>query len=878
MVRGRRVATLVAQGAPTETLLAAVAEQVADALRVPLVSIVRYEPDGSATVRAGFSERATTFRTGARLSLEGTDVVARVRESGRPARIDDDAGLTGEIADTASGTGRTTVGVPIAAAGSIWGALVVASGKPGGLPAEIEAHLADFGELVATAIASGEAREQAQRLADEQAALRRVATLVASDVPSSELFAAVAREAGTLLDADFSGMIRYEDDATVSPVATWAAVGDHPPVPDRWRTEAGDPTTMIAETGRPARVDDWTTVPGPIAAFIRDELGVRSSVGNPIVVEGRLWGGLAVHSTQLEPLPPDTESRLRNFTELVATAIANINARAEVARLAREQAALRRVATLVAREASQAEVFTAIAEEIGQLLGAEEIRMLRYEDDRTAAVVAGWGEAKDVFPVGSRHRLGGENVASRVFRTGRPARIDDYREASGPIAVTVRSSGIRCVVATPIVVEGRLWGTMMAGTIRGEPLPPETESRLGPFTELMATAIANTEAHVRADRLAAEQAALRRVATLVAEGASPTAVFDAVAAEMERLLGSDGVTLSRYEPGPEVTVLAHRGSNAWRVPPSSRISHRGENVTSMVRRTGRPTRMEQYEGALVGVRAGVGAPIVVEGRLWGVITATWTGEQSPPADTEERMAKFAQLLDTAIANADSRDQLNASRARLLAAGDEARRRVVRDLHDGAQQRLVHTVVTLKLAQRALRDNDARAEALIGEALQQAQQGNTELRELAHGILPSVLTRGGLRAGVDTVVARLDLPVGVDVPARRFPAEIEASAYFIVAEALTNVVKHAHATRAEVSAALKDGMLHIEVRDDGIGGADPDGHGLVGLRDRVTALGGRLEIASPATGGGTVLAATLPLPAGYECDGSRRYVKAASTRR
>ncbi len=182
---------------------------------------------------------------------------------------------------------------------------------------------------------------------------------------------------------------------------------------------------------------------------------------------------------------------------------------------------------------------------------------------------------------------------------------------------------------------------------------------------------------------------------------------------------------------------------------------------------------------------------------------------------------------------------------------------MRDLHDGAQQRLVHTILTLKLAQRAFRDEDRKAESLVSEALDQAEQGNRELRELAHGILPSVLTLGGLRAGVDAVVARLSLPVAVDVPAERLPAEIEASAYFIVAEALTNVVKHAHAGRAEVTASLEDGVLRVEVRDDGAGGADPDGHGLVGMRDRVTTLGGRLEIESPA-GGGTLVAATLPL--------------------
>jgi signal transduction histidine kinase len=358
------------------------------------------------------------------------------------------------------------------------------------------------------------------------------------------------------------------------------------------------------------------------------------------------------------------------------------------------------------------------------------------------------------------------------------------------------------------------------------------------------------------------------VATLVAQGASPAAVFDGVAAAMESLLDADQVSLGRYEPGDEVTVVAHRGPNADRSPPGSRWSHEGQSVTAMVRRNGRPARIESFADArghiaeivrAMGMRVSVGAPITVDGRLWGVITARWAGEGAPPPDTERRMAKFAELLDTAIANADSRDQLTASRARLLTAADEARRRVVRDLHDGAQQRLVQTIINLRLAQQALRENKREAESLVADALEVAEQGNAELRELAHGILPPVLTRGGLRAAVRAVVRRLDLPVDVDVPPERFPAEIEASAYFIVAEALTNVVKHAHAERANISASVEDALLRLQVRDDGIGGADRSGHGLVGMSDRVNALGGRLEIESPP-GGGTLLSATLPLPA------------------
>jgi GAF domain-containing protein len=1035
----RRVATMVARGAAPEEVFAAITQEVGRLLPVDCADMSRCEPDGEVTFVAAWGSSAAAFPVGSRWKLEGNNLCALVVRTGRPARIESYAHAPGAIDVAVRDAGvRSAVGTPIIVEGRVWGVMAAGSGEQEPLTSDTEARLVQFTELLATAVANAESRAGLARLAEEQAALRRVATLVAQDVPSSELFGAVAREVGTLLAADFSGMIRYENAATISAVATWAAVGEHPPVPNRWPTEADDAATMIAETRQAARVDDWAAVPGPMAAFICEQLGVNTSVGCPIVVEGRLWGAVAVHSKQLAPLPPDTEARIAQFAALVATAIANAEARAEVARLAREQAALRRVATVVAREASQATVFTAIAEEIGQLLGTEEIRMLRYEEERSAVIVASWGGARDLSPVGSRLGLDGEHAPSRVFRTGQSVRIDEYAGVSGPIAESVRSIGVRSVAATPIVVEGRLWGAIVTGTSQDEPLPRETESRLGQFTELMATAIGNTESHARAERLAAEQAALRRVATLVAkesppadvfatvaeelanvlgdvdcslfrdegdgsasavalwgagvsagvrvgtrlpvdgdgviasvlregrpcrigdysaatgdiarrgrelgirsavgcpivvggriwgaigaakyeadaftpetethiaqfadlvataianaeartevkrlaeeqaalrrvatlvaEGASPSVVLDALAAEMEALLKADQVALNRYEPGDEILVLAHRGLDVTRTPVGSRVSLEGESVTATVRRTGRPARMENYEGApgalaelarATGERASVGAPIVVDGRLWGIITASWKGEQSPPADTEERMAQFAGLLDIAIANADSRDQLTASRARLVTAWDEARRRVVRDLHDGAQQRQVHTIVMLKLAQRALREGTGEGELLVGQALEQAEASNAELRELAHGILPAILTRGGLRGGVDAVVTRLNLPVEVDVPAERFPAEIEASAYFIVAESLTNVVKHSRAGRAEVRASVADRMLYIKVRDDGIGGADPGGHGLVGMGDRVTALGGRLEIESPA-GSGTLVAATLPLSPG-----------------
>jgi signal transduction histidine kinase len=430
---------------------------------------------------------------------------------------------------------------------------------------------------------------------------------------------------------------------------------------------------------------------------------------------------------------------------------------------------------------------------------------------------------------------------------------------------------MRSSVGAPIKVEGELWGAIAVHS-KTHVLPPDTEARLERFAALVATALTNAQTRGEVRRLADEQAALRRVATLVAHGAAPSAVFDAVTAEVAELLDVSAVSLARYDDDG-LTVVANRGAF---VRVGDRYPLGGTNVTSIVLRTGRTARLDDFAQATgpigdvarrVGVESVVAAPVVVEGRTWGVLVATWRDHGAAPDDSEERLARFAELLDTAIANADSRDQLAASRARVLAAGDDARRRVVRDMHDGAQQRLVHTMITLKLAQRALHENRSDAETLLAEALDNAERATAELRELASGILPSVLTRG-LRAGVDSIASRLDLPVEVDVDVERLPPDIEASAYFIVAEALTNVVKHARATRATVRASVDDGVLTLDVHDDGVGGADPDGHGLVGIADRVDALGGHLLIESP-DGDGTVLAARLPLSAGWRRDSGGR---------
>jgi signal transduction histidine kinase len=535
--------------------------------------------------------------------------------------------------------------------------------------------------------------------------------------------------------------------------------------------------------------------------------------------------------------------------------------------LAEEHAALRRLATLVARSASPEEVFAAAAEEVGHLLPVDFADLARYEPDGTITILATWGMTRGVLPSGARLKLGGKNVSTVIARTGRPVRIESYADASGPIGLAVREAGIRSVVGTPIVVAGRLWGTTAAGSSLDESLPPDAEGRLASFTELLATAIANAESHAAFARLAEEQAALRRIATLVARGVPPEKVFAAVAEEVGRLLSVNFVHMGRYEPDRTVTVVAAAGSTTDYFPVGRRWGLGGKNLTTIVFETGLPARIDSYGDAFgplgvtgreLGIRSSAGTPIIVEGEVWGIVNVGATSEHPLPADIDTRLGSFTELVAMAVANAESRAALAASRARIVAAADESRRRIERDLHDGAQQRLVHAVIALKLAQRALSNGDANAGELVTEGLQHAEEANSELRELAHGILPAALTRGGLRAGVEALVSRVSLPVSVDVSVERLPAVVEATAYFVISEALTNVVKHARAAGAGVTARLENGELRVEVRDDGVGGAGGvHGTGLGGLEDRVSALHGRLVLESPR-GAGTRLCALLPV--------------------
>ena len=365
--------------------------------------------------------------------------------------------------------------------------------------------------------------------------------------------------------------------------------------------------------------------------------------------------------------------------------------------------------------------------------------------------------------------------------------------------------------------------------------------------------------------LAEEQAALRRVAALVARGAAPGEVFATVANEVARILGVRDVTMVRFEDDRAATVVASAAGDDGSFPVGARLPLDGHNVTTEVHRTGRSARIDDYAGASgdvavraksLGMRSAAASPILVDGRLWGAMGAGSRRPTPLPPDAESRICEFTDLVATAISNSHTRSELAASRARVVMAADEERRRVVRDLHDGAQQRLVETILTLKLAEQSGRDE---LPALVAEALTQAERATVELRELVHGILPSALAHGGLRAGVDALASRMSVPVSVGVAVDRLPPAVEATAYFVVAEALTNVTKHAHAGHAEVTARVEQHTLRLEVRDDGVGGAQPQGSGLLGLEDRLAALDGRLEVETPADGG-TVVTAAIPLPA------------------
>jgi len=367
--------------------------------------------------------------------------------------------------------------------------------------------------------------------------------------------------------------------------------------------------------------------------------------------------------------------------------------------------------------------------------------------------------------------------------------------------------------------------------------------------------------------IAAEQAALRRVATLVARGVPAQRVFDAVCAETGRLIGATTVNLAHFRPDDMNETMSGWSLRGVHVPAGTRLPLAGSSINSLIRHSRAPGRVEGYGNAdgplaarlrALGIRSEVGAPVVVDGQVWGALIAGTDQPEPLPAGAEFRVASFAELIATAVSNATARAELMASRARVVAAADEARRRLARDLHDGAQQRLVSVIISLQMAEQRLDSDPPEGRRLLMDALGHAREGLHDLRELAAGMHPSILTNRGLRAAVDALAQRSPVPVEIDIIDRRCPPHVEAAVYFVVAEALTNTAKHAAATRIRVRIEVRDHTVFLDVDDDGIGGADPGGNGLQGIRDRVEALGGGFRLDSPPRNG-TRMRVTVPLP-------------------
>jgi PAS domain S-box-containing protein len=531
-----------------------------------------------------------------------------------------------------------------------------------------------------------------------------------------------------------------------------------------------------------------------------------------------------------------------------------------------ELEALRRLAALVARGAPSDEVLTTVAAEVARVFDVPLVGVVRYEPNLTATVVAASG---DLSPyVGRSLNLPPDDlsVVASVRRTGRPVRLDDYREIGAAGAGIGRELGVSSALGVPVVVEGQAWGAVLLGLKEAQsPLPMETVGHVTSFADLVAMAIANAQAHAEFGRLVEEQASLRRVATLVARGTRPAEVFAAVAEEVARVLDVDSTSVVRYEADGTATVVAISGENIL-TPVNSNWTLDGDSIAARVFRTRRSARMNTFSGAAgilaelarqLGRRSAVGAPIIVDDRLWGAAVAnSVTGVLQ--ADAEGRLAKFAELVAMAISNAEARTELTASRARVVAAADETRRRIERDLHDGIQQRLVSLALKARAATMMTPPPSDQIQGELTLLADQLGAALDEFREISRGIHPAILSQAGLGPALKTLARRSATPVALDLNFdSRLEEPIEVAAYYVTSEAITNAVKHAQASVIEVHVDCRDGALTLSIRDDGIGGADATGgSGLIGLKDRVEALGGTISVRS-WPGDGTLLRVRLP---------------------
>jgi GAF domain-containing protein len=887
----RRVATLVARAAAPGEIFAAVAEEVSGLLGLARIEVARFDSDGEGVVIAALGDHP--FTVGSRWPLEGPSIMASVFQTGRVARIDDYVGLPGRIAEIARDAGFVSaIGAPIRVGGRTWGAIIAISTPPGPIPDGAERKLGLFTELVATAVSNLQAHDDLHGLADEQAALRRVATLVAEGVAPDRLFLAVATEVAAVLGVSGAILDRYDPDGTAITLAlahdpSWEIAPKIAYPSRRWPLDAGGLTALVYETRQPARVDDYSGVEGEAGEAAR-AAGVGAGCATPIIVNGSLWGMIRVFSRQGADLPHDAEARLQGFTELVAAAISNAQAIDDLEEIASEQAALRRVATLVAEGAGAETLLSGVAAEVAGVLGASGAEVDRYEPDGTAVMLAvwrhpDWDSVDSVLYPGMQWPPDPGSLTATIQDTRGAARIDDYSNVSGLIGERSRAAGIGTAVAAPIMVDGHVWGALRVFSREGELLAVDAETRLQGFTDLVATAISNAQAHDDLRMLADEQTALRRVATLVAEGADSSDVFDAVCEETGQLIGASSVNLSHYTRDGFNVTMAGWSLRDTHVPVGTRHPLTPDTVGGQMVRSRAPVRIESWDDAssdlakLVrerGIRSSLGTPIVVDGELWGALVAATDSDRPLPHGTEQRLTRFTELIATAVSNATTRSELVASRARIVAAGDEARRRIERNLHDGTQQRLLAIGLDVQRIRAAVPTDQGDVRTGLERVEQNLESVVEDVRELSRGLHPPMLSRRGLRPTLLALARRSSVPVELEIELDERPsAPIETAVYYAVSESITNAIRHSNASAISVTVVADhqggpfaiglDGRrggvdLHVTIADDGDGGAEPaEGSGLAGLVDRVDALGGRFSLDSPP-GGGTRISIVLPL--------------------
>ncbi|KQX06900.1 MULTISPECIES: GAF domain-containing sensor histidine kinase [unclassified Leifsonia] len=763
----RDVADLIAHAGADVDIIAIIVREASRQVHGLPVTLTRFVGQRELLVLASPDGPATA---GMRIVFETDTLPDRVLRTGVPFRVDDyrsqpDAEMAKRFGNVAG------VAVPIVVEGRVWGMFFINSAV-GPLPPETESRISAFAQLVTASFDSIEARNQLRGVAEHDETMRSIQQDAAASL--AELAARMVTYAASLDGVEH---------------ATLTLVGGV-------RVAAGNPVVSIGNS--PVRPTETVTF--------------------PVTAQHDSVGALEIETT-LPVLPGQTDRYLTDLSEVTGRIVLSVTNRQQLSELIGEQASLRRIAEVAARGVPRAgpmdDILAAICRAASDQLGGQEITLLQFEDADTIVAVATHGGP---VPPGVRVSHPRGSLSDLVARTKSAVRVDDFDAL--PSAEIVRRYGIRAGVGVPILIEDRLWGAFVSTSPTG-PLPPDTERRLEGFAQLTWSAIANTEARESLRRLVDEQAALRHVAELVARESPLPTVFDAVVDEAARVVGASSAAIVQAAGGGDDRVVAEI------TPLPKEGAHRAE------------------------------LPILVNGERWGTLAVT--SDAHSRVDGRDRLKPFADLLAAAVANADHRDGLTLSRARVIAAADEARRRLQRDVHDGAQQRLVHTILMLKLARDSARAGQDITE-LLADALSNAEDANRQLRDVVRGILPAALTRNGLAAGIESLVADVPTPVHLELDVPRLPAAIETTGYFVVAEAITNAVKHAGATSVGVRCTLSEDaeMLILAIEDDGVGGADPsNGTGLTGLKDRIEASNGTIGIES-RPGRGTRIVARIPL--------------------